>query len=67
VESSDLNRTIDDLKSQLVDYQTEKINLCEKNYQLTSENTRILIQLQEITGACNHLRDLANRQQNELD
>jgi len=67
MESLELNRVIDELKTQLVDYQTEKINLCDKSHQLASENTRIFTQLQEVMGACSHLRDLVNRQQNEID
>lgn len=46
LESMELNRAIDELKGQLVDYQTEKIGLCDMNHQLASENTRILTQLQ---------------------
>ncbi len=55
-EAKVFNASIDELKLQILDYQTEKMSILDANQQLASDNTKLLAQLQQTTGACSHLR-----------
>lgn len=66
-ESKELNLVIDEQKLQLLEYQTEKMSLIDANHQLALENTKVVAQLQDLTGACNHLKDICSQQTQELE